>query len=566
MKSISYYIALFFFVIPVNLQGEGWCVKTDSLINKHRSGDLFVRVVDESGTPIPDVQVYLAQQNHDFWFGTAIPSNFGLMDTQQMFEDTLRAYFNTAVHENALKWAACEPQRDVQTYGLLDFILNWCSANDIRMRGHTIFWGSEAFPQVLQDWLKGLSNPELLEEIRERVFDLLPRYSGQISEYDVNNEMLNLRYFRDRLGESIVDSMFTWAHSADPNAILYLNEFGILSANSVDNYVTMINALLARGLPVGGIGIQGHFFTANMDHGNDLFDASRIWNILDTLAQFGLPIKITEFDTNAPTDTTQARWLETLYKAAFAHPAVSGILMWGFWAGVHWRPNTAIFRADFSPKPAAIVYRNLVYDQWWTDTTAVTDFLGEVEIRPFYGRHLITATFGSVSNSKEVNFARGMPEPLEVTIQLPTVVPVELSLFTAQVEEDKVILTWITQTETNNFGFEVYKSFDGQDFEKIGFVKGQGTSTQKVTYTFEDFEYRSGTIFYRLKQIDNDGSFEFSQIISVKIDAPTEFLLSQNYPNPFNPETRIQYDLPKTTLVRLEIFNPLGQKNQNSNQ
>jgi len=464
---------------------------------------------------------------------------------------------NTAVHENALKWAACEPQRDVQTYGLLDLILNWGSANDIRIRGHTIFWGREIY---LQDWVEALSNPELFEEIRERVFDLLPRYQGQISEYDVNNEMLNLRYFRDRLGESIVDSMFTWAHSADPNAILYLNEYGILSANSVNDYVTMINALLARGLPVGGIGIQAHFFTANMDDGDDLFDACRIWNILDTLAQFDLPIKITEFDLSAPTDTTQARWLETLYKAAFAHPAVSGILMWGFWAGAHWRPNTAIFRTDFSPKPAATVYRNLVYDQWWTDTTAVTDSLGEVEIRSFYGRHLITATLGSVSNSKEVNFARGMPEPLEVIIQLPTVVPVELSLFTAQVEEDKVILTWITQTETNNFGFEVYKSFDGQDFEKIGFVKGQGTSTQKVTYTFEDFKYRSGTIFYRLKQIDTDGSFEFSQIISVKIDAPAEFLLSQNYPNPFNPETRIQYDLPKTTLVRLEIFNTLGQK------
>lgn len=508
-------MALFFFVIPVNLQGEGWCAKTDSLIKKHRTGDLFVRVVDQTGTPIPDVQVYLSQQNHDFWFGTAIASTFGLysQDTQQMFEDTVRAYFNTAVHENALKWDACEPQRDVRTYGVLDRILNWCSANDIRMRGHTIFWANETY---VQDWVKALSNEELLEEIRERVFDLLARYPGQIGEYDVNNEMLYLRYFRDRLGESIIDSMFTWAHSADPNAILYLNEYGILSANSVDDYVTMIKALLARRLPIGGIGIQGHFFTSNMDHGDDLFDSCRIWNILDTLAQFDLPIKITEFDTNAPTDTTQARWLETLYKAAFAHSAVSGILMWGFWPADHWRPNTAIFRSDFSPKPAAIVYRNLVYHQWWTDTTAVTDFIGEIEIRPFYGRHLITATLGSLSNSKEVNFARGMPEPLEVTIQLPTVVPVELSLFTAQVEEDKVILTWITQTETNNFGFEVYKSFDGQDFEKIGFVKGQGTSTQKVPYTFEDFEFRSGTIFYRLKQIDNDGSFEFSQIISVK--------------------------------------------------
>ena len=89
------------------------------------------------------------------------------------------------------------------------------------MRGHTMFWGET---RSLQDWVKALSNQELLEEIRERVFDLLPRYPGQISEYDVNNEMLNLRYFRDRLGESIVDSVFTWAHSADPNAILLLIE------------------------------------------------------------------------------------------------------------------------------------------------------------------------------------------------------------------------------------------------------------------------------------------------------------------------------------------------------
>ena len=151
-------------------------------------------------------------------------------------------------------------------------------------------------------------------------------------------------------------------------------------------------------------------------------------------------------------------------------------------------------------------------------------------------------------------------QALKRIVYVNNTVPVELSLFTAQVEEHKVVLTWITETETNNFGFEVHRSFDGQHFEKRGFAKGQGTSTQKVTYTFEDFELRSGTIFYRLKQIDSDGGFEFSNIISVKIGAPTEFWLSQNYPNPFNSETTIQFSLPNMNLVEVSIYNLLGSK------
>lgn len=127
-------------------------------------------------------------------------------------------------------------------------------------------------------------------------------------------------------------------------------------------------------------------------------------------------------------------------------------------------------------------------------------------------------------------------------------VPVELSTFSANVEGNKVVLIWKTQTETNNFGFEVQKSLDGQVFKKIGFVRGQGSSTKSKTYTFEDFELNFGEIFYRLKQIDTNGSFEYSPVISVDIAQPTEFLLSQNYPNPFNPSTKITISLPQNDL------------------
>ena len=137
-------------------------------------------------------------------------------------------------------------------------------------------------------------------------------------------------------------------------------------------------------------------------------------------------------------------------------------------------------------------------------------------------------------------------EALRKIIYMNPPVPVELSTFSANVEGNKVVLIWKTETETNNFGFEVQKSLDGQVFEKIGFVRGQGSSTLRKGYVFEDLELYFGRIFYRLKQIDTNGSFEYSPVISVDIAQPTEFVLSQNYPNPFNPSTRITIKLPKS--------------------
>ncbi|MFN3874248.1 MAG: hypothetical protein ACK4R9_14725, partial [Ignavibacterium sp.] len=131
----------------------------------------------------------------------------------------------------------------------------------------------------------------------------------------------------------------------------------------------------------------------------------------------------------------------------------------------------------------------------------------------------------------------------DISIYVYSAVPVELSSFNASVAENKIYLNWTTSSEINNLGFEIQRKVLNQnsDWKKIGFVNGSGTTTEKISYSFLDENPVTGTILYRLKQIDYDGAYKIYPSVMIEYNIPTQFVLNQNYPNPFNPNTKISW-------------------------
>jgi hypothetical protein len=151
-----------------------------------------------------------------------------------------------------------------------------------------------------------------------------------------------------------------------------------------------------------------------------------------------------------------------------------------------------------------------------------------------------------------------------IAMKITSIVPVELSSFTAENVEGEVVLKWQTATETNNQGFEVERSQMSKvksqmDWSKISFVEGRGTTTELTEYSYKDKIPTPGTYVYRLKQIDFDGTVSYSDEVEIDVTGPKDFTLYQNYPNPFNPTTTIKFALPVDSNVKINVYNSLGQ-------
>jgi endo-1,4-beta-xylanase len=378
--------------------------EADERIEKLRKGNLAVKVVDSQGSPVSNALVFVAQARHEFLFGTALASDMFKPEATNAeasaYREQVKKYFNHAVTENAMKWPDMEPKKDEVHYELVDAMAGWCRTNGIVLRGHCLFWSCH-----VPEWANALSDVDLRFAIMRRARNVVGHTRGMIGEFDVNNEMLHCTALSQRLGDSIFRQMCAEASGANPNAVLYVNDYGILEGNELNRYEEQIRNLLETGAPVGGIGLQAHFDGAA--------DAGRIQKALDALSRFNLPIKITEFDCWADDEAVQARTLEDVYRTAFAHSAVNGILMWGFWEKNHWKPKAALLRTDFSKKPSAETYERLVFSNWWTRVEGRTAADGTFACRAFFGDlNVSVKTDGGAQVQKKVTLKKANGEAL----------------------------------------------------------------------------------------------------------------------------------------------------------
>jgi GH35 family endo-1,4-beta-xylanase len=364
----------------------------DSSIAKHRMGTLTIRTA-------PGAKISVEQIRHDFWFGATLPGSvFTGRATQEdaaRFRDMFLSHFNAGVIESAFKWHDMERERGRVDYSTVDKMLAWADKQEIPLRGHCIFWG---VPKFVQSWLKDLPDGELRLAVQARGRSIGARYRDRFAEYDLNNEMIHANFYEERLGPEITKQMALWVKDGDPNAKLFVNDYDITTGRRLDDYVKHIRRLLDLGVPVAGIGVQGHL------HG-DSFDPAALQNALDELAKFNLPIRITEFNfpgqrskyyqnrkasLTPEEEQAKAQALTDYYRICFAHPAVTGIMMWGFWEGANWIPQSSLYRLDWTPTPAATAYRGLVFGKWWTRWSGTADRSGSATVRAFYGKHRVS--------------------------------------------------------------------------------------------------------------------------------------------------------------------------------
>ena len=174
----------------------------------------------------------------------------------------------------------------------------------------------------------------------------------------------------------------------------------------------------------------------------------------------------------------------------------------------------------------------------------------------------VTNTVNGQTGSIEVEMTNASSDMAD-DLHLEPTVPVELSSFAVFNQGGNAVLEWSTESETNNFGFEIQRKGVVQNFKKVGFVPGYGTTTSLHHYNFTDVELPAGTYYYRLKQMDHDGSFEISEAKSVVLSTPSDYKLEQNFPNPFNAETVLRYqinqNLGDAVDVKLLVYNSLGE-------
>lgn len=379
-------------------------------IEKIRKADLKIEVVSADGAPVADAKLQIKQIRQGFPFGSAV-SAWSLTDDSadaRIYRQKVRELFNYATIENNLKWPMWQRHRQRG----IDAV-NWLNENGLDVRGHCLVWPSwRHLPKDLRQLEK--KPDQLSRAILEHIRDQLGALKGKLVDCDVINEPYTNHNLMDILGDKGMVDWFAAAAKAAPNLRLFINDYSIVSgggtdARHQDHYEKTIRYLLDNDAPLGGIGVQSHF-------GQTLTPPTRVLQILDRFAKFKLPIHVTELDIDTDHQQLQADYFRDFLIAAYSHPAVEAIILWGFWEGRHWRPRAALYNRDWSIRPHGKVWQEWVLGRWRTDIATTTDKKGKLETRGFIGEYELTVRSGDATRT--TRFTLGA-EGRTVRVELP---------------------------------------------------------------------------------------------------------------------------------------------------
>jgi GH35 family endo-1,4-beta-xylanase len=386
----------------------GWRAAAESRINQVRKDSLRVNVRDAAGKALAGAEVSIALEKHAFLFGTAVDGRLLTENPEadkKKYQQALVELFNCATLENDLKWPPLAGEWGKSwNFETASRAVDWLNARGLAVRGHVLVWPSWRNSPKSLEALKDKPN-KLRAEIKKHVRELAGSLKGKISHWDVVNEPFDNHDITDILGNNELVTWFKDARAADPKALLFINDYGILSSGAGntphrDHYEKTIQFLIDKKAPLDGIGMQGHFGAAPTAPEDAL-------HILDRFGKFNKPIVITEYDVDTEDRELAADYTRDILTVLFSHPAVQGFVMWGFWDGAHWKKNAPLLAHDFSLKPSGRRYKELVFERWTTRQTGKTGGDGSFATRGFLGDYQIIVKHGDKQKKLTARLARG---------------------------------------------------------------------------------------------------------------------------------------------------------------
>jgi GH35 family endo-1,4-beta-xylanase len=436
-------VALLISAVPPGARGQAVdtrAVETEYLaqaaqrVEQCRKGDAVLYFKDSKGQPIANASVQIRQTGHEFLFGCIA---FELVRARNLpnadlWKQRFSELFNFAVFP--FYWASYERQPGTTPREETLAAVRWCRDNGITTKGHPLVWTNES---GTPKWLAGLAPEESEKRMLERVTREVSGFAGAIDIWDVVNEPIHCRPWKDTRAQDYVqapipeiadyvDKAFRAAHAANPRAHLILNEFMVIARQADrERFYQLVVELKRRGTPISGLGIQAH------EPREEWFSPEKVRTTLDRLGELGYPLHITEYIPQSGgkpitggwregtwTEEAQAEFAEQFYRLCFGHPAVVSINWWGLSDRQIWLPGGGLVRADYEPKPVYTRLKDLIHRQWQTNLDAKTDEKGQVAFRGFNGTYDVTIQpAGRPAPRQQIVLKRGGQSHWEFTVQ-----------------------------------------------------------------------------------------------------------------------------------------------------
>ncbi|MFO1452358.1 MAG: endo-1,4-beta-xylanase [Opitutaceae bacterium] len=396
-----------------------WRKEALARIEQIRKRDFTVSVKDASGKPVPNAKITVTQKRSAFQWGVALQMERLVVDTPDnlRYRQVTEELFNAASTENDLKWPvwAGEWQGNFAHSQTLAG-LRWLRERGFHTRGHVLVWpGHKNLPKPIQDRIGTPRQGEIPELVHAHIREIARATSGLLDEWDVLNEPFTNSDLMKLFGDEVMPPWFKIAREELPGVALYFNDFSnhdaTTDADHVAHFERTTRYLIDHGAPIDGLGLQVHF------NGRPN-SPQAILDVLDRYQrQFHLPVRMTEFDVWTRDDELQADFTRDFLILCYSHPSVIGVQHWGFWEPSHWRPPAAMYRADWSEKPNAKVYKDLVLRQWRTRAAGVTNQTGRLLQRGYHGDYTLVVEAGGQRSESTFTLAPST-NPAEITITL----------------------------------------------------------------------------------------------------------------------------------------------------